>query len=377
MLIRNLLPIPAPGKSLRTLYQERVFAGELQPDPSQETALDLLQAFLEKVPAYAKPNPLAGFFKARPVNGIQGFYLYGDVGRGKSMLMELLIAAAPDLKLRRVHFHEYMLEIQQRLFQMQLQDKSGQVMSKLARQVAAEARLLCFDEFHVNNIADAMILGRLFEALFDAGVYILLTSNWLPDDLYKGGLQRERFLPFIDLIKQKMQVHRLTGKVDHRLEYARSLHNYLTPLGDITTSALQAIFYELTDGVMPEALMLPVQGRALMVRKCAKGVAFFDFEELCSQPLSAADFLALGASFHTLIIDKIPILQPLQRNEAIRFMILIDALYESKTQIFMGAAASPEQLYPAGDQAFSFQRTASRLMEMQAAEYRTQGSTGC
>lgn len=375
MLIRKNQPAKAQLTSLHELFRLRVAEGILQADPAQQEAIGQLQQFVSILrQSRRNRRPLLRIF-AKSRTASHGIYLYGDVGRGKSMLMDLLIAALPDVPLRRVHFHAFMLEIHQRLFQMQLLDERerNSVLPRLAQQIAAETELLCFDEFHVSNIADAMILGRLFEALFKAGVSIFVTSNWPPDDLYKGGLQRERFLPFIELLKQKMHVHYLAGRVDHRLEYQRSLQNYLTPLGNATSKKLQEIFSTLTDNATPEALMLPVQGRTFMVRNCAKGVASFQFSELCDQPLSAADYLALASSFHTLIIDGVPIMESQQRNEALRFMTLIDALYESKVQIFMGAAATPDLLCAAGDHAFAFQRTASRLMEMQSASYREQG----
>lgn len=353
--------------ALREVYAARVKSGQLHADAAQDEALEILQSFANSLNVPAKRF---GFWSKTETRS-RGLYLYGPVGRGKSMLMEMLIAALPGVKLRRVHFHAFMLEIHDRLYQLQMETKAtGQAMDKLAQQIAADIQLLCFDEFQVTNIADAMILGRLFEALFAAGISIFATSNWPPDRLYYGGLQRERFLPFIDLIKQQMLVHELAGNVDHRQEYTRSLQNYLTPLGEVTTELLNVIFHDLTGGVTPDALMLPVQGRTLMVRRCAKGAAFFTFEELCAQPLSAADYLALAQNFHTLVLDGVPVLRPEQRNEALRFVALIDALYESKTQLFIGAAAAPDQLYALGDQVFTFQRTASRLAEMQSVNYK-------
>ena len=242
--------------------------------------------------------------------------------------------------------------------------------------LAQEAWLLCFDEFHVSNIADAMILGRLFSALFDAGIVIFVTTNWPPDDLYKGGLQRDRFLPFITVIKQHMQVHHLAGMVDYRYECLRGLQNYFMPLNKITSAKLRAIFAELTGDARPEAMQLPVQGRVLEVPHSAKGVALFNFMELCSQPLGAGDFLAIAYCFHAVLLDGVPQLTAEQRNETVRFTTLIDALYEAKVQLFIAAAVPPEQLCIAGEQAFAFQRTASRLAEMQSENYRKQRHLG-
>jgi cell division protein ZapE len=372
MVIPILPPRPPAPPALRAAYQSRVGNGTIHADAAQEAALDTLQQFADGLLTSGRKFP---FWSKGPSSERQGLYLYGPVGRGKTMLMDMLMAAVPGVPQRRVHFHAFMLEIHERLYQLQVEVRqSGHAMDKLAQQIASDIRLLCFDEFQVDNIADAMILGRLFEALFAAGIQIVATSNWPPDLLYKDGLQRERFLPFIDLIKRRMVVHELAGTVDHRLEYTRSLQNYLTPLGDITTQLLDVMFHDLTGGASPGALMLPVQGRTLMVRRCAKGVAFFTFEELCAQPLSAADYLALAQNFHTLVLDGVPLLRSEQRNEALRFIALIDVLYEAKIQLFIGAAASADQLYAMGDHAFSFQRTASRLMEMQSVDYRKCGA---
>jgi len=287
--------------------------------------------------------------------------------------MDMFFASVNVQKKRRVHFHQFMLEIHQRLHAAQTLDD---VLPHVARDIAAEAWLLCFDEFHVSNIADAMILGRLFEALFNAGVIIVATSNWPPDELYKNGLQRERFFPFIDLIKQKMIVYELGGDVDHRYERMRGLQTYFTPLGDEATRKLQGIFLQLTDEAEPETILLPVQGRTLKIVHAAKGVGFFNFEELCTEALGPADYLAIAKCLHTVLVDEVPKFTAERRNETLRFMTLIDALYEAKVKFFMAASAAPDKLAPTGEHKFAFQRTVSRLMEMQGEEYRQQRHAG-
>ncbi|MFY9288669.1 MAG: cell division protein ZapE [Alphaproteobacteria bacterium] len=364
---------PTFAKSLLgAAYQSRLDAGEIHADPAQSEALILLENFAQQLNGY---KPTGGFlsqlFKPKAALVSHGLYLYGDVGRGKSMLMDLFYSSVNVTKKRRVHFHQFMLEIHQRLHLLQ-ENFEDEVLPQMAKDIAADTWLLCFDEFHVNNIVDAMILGRLFEALFQNGVVIMATSNWPPDDLYKNGLQRDRFLPFIDLIKQKMTIYKLAGATDHRYEQMRGTPTYFYPLGEEATRNLQGVFLRLTDEVEPEKIELPVQGRILKIVHAAKGVSFFNFEELCVQPLGAADYLAIAETFHTVIIDDVPQFKAEQRNETLRFVNLIDALYEAKTKLFMASAVRPEKLAPQGEHAFAFQRTLSRLAEMQSEEYRQQ-----
>ena len=343
--------------------------GDLQPDAAQEQALAVLQTLATELQGY-RPR-LPGLLSRFLAEGAppRGLYMYGSVGRGKSMLMDLFYEAVPVEKKRRVHFHQFMLEIQERLHKLQAA-QAPDVLPRVAREIAAEAWLLCFDEFHVGNIADAMILGRLFEALFAAGVVVVSTSNWAPDQLYKNGLQRERFLPFIALIEEKMRIYHLDGAVDHRFEQTQKLPGCFFPLNADNTRRLQQIFFQLTGNADPESLALPVQGRTLRVTHAAKGVGFFNFEELCVEALGAADYLALAASLHTVLIDGVPKMSAEKRNETMRFINLIDALYEAHVQLYFSAEAAPEQLTPGGELEFQFQRTLSRLMEMQGEEYR-------
>ncbi|MDE1900223.1 MAG: AFG1 family ATPase [Alphaproteobacteria bacterium] len=362
---------------LAALYQEKIDAGDLRLDPAQQEALSVFQAFAARLQDY-RPAPARGLMSklfGKAPDAPRGLYLYGDVGRGKSMLMDLFFAAAPVAKKRRVHFHQFMLEIHDRLHRLQT-DETPDLMPRLGREIAVETWLLCFDEFHVGNIADAMILGRLFEALFAAGVVIVATSNWPPDMLYKNGLQRERFLPFIDLIKTRMDVCRLDGAVDHRFEQTRSLPCYFHPLNETHTHKLQEIFFRLTGNAEPEEIDLAVQGRTLRVTHAAKGVGFFNFDELCVAALGSADYLAIAECLHTVLIDGIPKLSAEKRNEATRFINLIDALYEAKVKLYLAAAATPEKLAPDGELNFPFQRTVSRLMEMQGEEYRQKPHLG-
>lgn len=360
---------------LLSLYQSRVSAGELKADTAQTVALGVLQKLMEQLEGY-KPATQSWWPWGRDKSPPRGLYMYGDVGRGKSMLMDLFFDNVQVARKRRVHFHRFMLEIHDRLHRYQNSGSVDNVLPHLAEELAKETWLLCFDEFHVSNIADAMILGRLFGALFDAGVVVFVTSNWPVDELYKGGLQRDRFLPFIELIKQRMDIYCLNGEVDHRFEHLRGLGNYLTPLGAANSGQLRKVFAELTGGAGPARMELPVQGRSVDVPRAAKGVALFTFEELCSRPLGAADFLAIATCFHTVLIDGVPQLSAEQRNETVRFTTLIDALYEAKVQLFVAAAVLPEQICIEGTQAFTFQRTVSRLAEMQTEEYRHQRHLG-
>ena len=352
-----------PMSTLRNAYESRLHAGALRLDPAQAQAVNLLADLADRLNAPRK-SFLSRIFKTPAPRGL---YLYGDVGRGKSMLMDLLFDSVTGLRKRRTHFHPFMLEVHDRLHKYR---KEGDSIPRLARELAQESRLLCFDEFHVSNIADAMILGRLFTALFEAGVTVVATSNWPPDDLYKGGLQRDRFLPFIDILKQRLNVHHLAGALDYRHTFRQERAHYFTFAEPEAAQKLQNIFDELTDGASPASLTLPVQGRAVPIPRTAKGVAFFDFKDLCERPLGAADYLAIAECFPVVLIANVPRFTPAMRNEAARFTTLIDALYEAKSQLFMTAESPPADLCPAGDSAFAFHRTASRLAEMQGEEYR-------
>jgi len=375
-----------------SLYRVRRGTGTLRPDPDQELAAEKFQSLYQALKGY-QPHPAGekpasggwlerfglGRLRAAPSSEVastapQGLYLYGGVGRGKSMLMDLFFDTAPVTHKRRVHFHEFMLEVHQRIHEHR---QSGKVkaggaddsLPELARALAGEAWLLCFDEFHVTNVVDAMILGRLFTHLFELGVVVVATSNWPPDMLYKDGLQRDLFLPFIALLKEKLDVLSLDGPTDYRLDRLKGMPIYHHPLGAESDRAMKDAFAALTGGVKGEATHLLVQGRRVDIECAVKGVAWVDFWDLCGKPFGAADYLAIATHFHTVLIDDVPVMKDELRNEAKRFMTLIDALYEHKVNIVVAADGPPERLYPEGTHAFEFERTVSRLMEMQSEDY--------
>ena len=343
----------------------------LEPDPAQLFAAEKLQSLHN---ALGRPgNGGRGGWRERlglarrAEPAMQGLYIFGSVGTGKSMLMDMFFAGAPVAKKRRVHFNAFMLEVHQSLHRWR-REASGDPIPPLARSIAEEIRLLCFDEFQVEDIADAMLLGRLFEALFDDGIVVVATSNYAPDDLYKDGLQRENFLPFI-AIKERLDILELDGGRDYRRRRIQDLDVYHTPLGMQATAALDAAFARLTDSAVPAPTVLALQGRRLELARTAKGVAYASFDELCRAPLGPADFLAIARHFHTLILDGVPRLSADLRNEARRFILLIDELYEHRCHLVIAADDVPDRLYPGGDGAFDFRRAASRLIEMQSSEY--------
>ena len=354
-------------------YRALVAAGELKPDTDQEraaAALDRLAAALAKA---SDKNILARLLggNARPPGGV---YLWGGVGRGKSMLMDLAFETIDYAPRRRVHFHEFMIEVHERL-RAERAKEEGDPIPPVAAAIAAEARLLCFDEMVINNPADAMILSRLFAQLLEEGVTIVTTSNRPPRDLYPGGLNRELFLPFIDLVEARLEVLPLNGPTDYRLERLGGMPTWYVPNGPAATKALSEAFFRLTDYPVEDRAKVPAEdlalpgGRILHVPKSLKGVAVFSFKRLCSDARGAADYLAIARRFHTIILVGIPRMGPENRNEAARFVTLIDALYEHKVKLLAAADAGPDELYVAGDGAFEFARTASRLIEMQSEDY--------
>ncbi len=362
--------------SVRAAYDALVAAGELKPDAAQARVAADLDTLAREL---AAPKPKPSLF-GRLLGGTEippapcGLYLWGGVGRGKSMLMDLFFAHAEVSPKRRVHFHEFMLEIHSAIHAAR--EASGDdPIPRVAAWVGGRARLLCFDEMQVKDIADAAILSRLFTALFAAGVTVVTTSNRHPDDLYKDGLNRQLFLPFIELIKDKCRVETLDGPVDYRLARLAGSATWHVPNGPEATAAMAQAFFRLTDYPVEDRAMVPTEtipvpgGRTLFVPKSLKGVAVFSFSRLCKQPLGAADYLAIARRYHTVFIVGIPVMGPENRNEAVRFVTLIDALYEHRVKLLASADAAPAALYPAGDGVFEFERTVSRLMEMQSDAY--------
>jgi cell division protein ZapE len=362
----------------------RRIAGQVRADSVQEKIVLRLQAVHEQLAAMAveppKPGLLArlGLVSAPKQSvGPHGLYIWGPVGRGKSMLMDLFFDDAPVARKRRVHFHEFMLEVHDRLHRRREElaakgaPPEADTIVPIAKEIAHETRLLCFDEFQVTNIADAMILGRLFETLFAEGVTVVATSNRAPDDLYKNGLQRDRFLPFIDLLKQRLEILELGGGHDYRMDRLRELDVYLTPLGAWANAKLDEAFRALAGGADGEPRVLRTQGRDVDVPRAAPGVAMAHYLDWCAKPMGAADFLCIGDHFHTVIVAEIPKMGPDSQDKAARFVTMIDTFYEKKVKFICSAAAPPDKLYVEGDGAFEFQRTVSRLMEMQSPEYLT------
>ncbi|WP_374300902.1 cell division protein ZapE [Ferrovibrio sp.] len=362
-------------------YRAKLAAKEIAEDPAQELAVEKLELLSHRLQHY-RPGEDSWLqklsFGRKREPAPQGLYIYGEVGRGKSMLMDLFFAAAPVEKKRRVHFHAFMQEVHAEIFRYrQLPDDDAEKkkggddpIRPLAKKIAEASWLLCFDELQVTDVADAMILGRLFEKLFERGVVVIATSNRAPDDLYQGGLNRQLFLPFIALFKDKLDVLHLAAQRDYRLQRLSRERVWFSPLSAKSTLALDRAWDLLTDAAEGKPVDLELLGRKLRVPEQARGVARFTFGDLCEAALGPADFLAIARAFHTVMIDGIPTLSPARRNEAKRFVTLVDTLYEAKVKLMATAEAPPETLYPEGDGAFEFQRCVSRLNEMQSEDYR-------
>jgi cell division protein ZapE len=367
-------PIGEPGRSgPAELYREHSAAGLIRADPAQLRAVARLQILHQALSGYRRPRVRRGLLAhlglgAQEPAAPKGLYLWGPVGRGKSMLMDLFFAEAPVAAKRRVHFHAFMLEVHDRI-ERERRAKTTEPVAKAAADIAAASNLLCFDEFQVNDIADAMILERLFRALFAAGTVVVATSNIPPGRLYEGGLQRDRFLPFIGLLEQQLDRLELDSGRDYRLSRMIGKRVYHWPLDQAAHHALEAAFAELTGDAPGASRNLIVKQRVLLVPRAADKIAWFGFDELCDRPLGAADYLAIAEHFAAVILEAIPRLDPDRRNEAQRFHILIDALYEARTLLIASAAVPPDEIYPEGDGAAEFRRTASRLHEMQSEDY--------
>ncbi|MCB1365275.1 MAG: AFG1 family ATPase [Rhodobacteraceae bacterium] len=345
------------------LYAARIADGTLHREPAQLAVLPEFERIRAGLAAPAK----RGLFR-KPPDPPRGLYIWGPVGRGKSMLMDLFVESmGADAGVRRVHFHAFMQEIHAALHEAR---KGGaqDALAPVAAGVASGTRLLAFDEMQITDITDAMIVGRLFEALFAAGVVVVATSNRVPDDLYKDGLNRQLFLPFIRLIKERMVVHELAGPTDHRQTRLAGERVYFTPNGPEARAAIDALWNDLTGGVC-EPLRLRVNGRDLVLERFHNSVARANFYELCGQYLGPADYLAIAGAVKVLILEDIPRLSRRNFNEAKRFVTLIDTLYEGRVQLICSAAAEPEMLYLEGEGSFEFERTASRLREMQSRDW--------
>jgi cell division protein ZapE len=360
---------------VRVAYDALIAANELKPDDAQVRAVAALDRLAS---TFANDGTFfSRLFRAK-MDGPAGAYLWGGVGRGKSMLMDLAFDHIDVTPKRRVHFNEFMLETHERL-RVAREREEGDPIEPVAEEIAGEARLLCFDEMQVTNPADAMILSRLFGKLLEQGVKVVTTSNRPPRDLYKGGLNRELFVPFIELIESRMLVVEVNGPTDYRLDRLTGVEVWHVPNGPESTAALSQAFFQLTDYPVEDRAKVPSEeldvggGRKLQVPKSLKGVAVFSFKRLCGEARGAADYLAVARRYHTVIIVGIPVMAPEKRNEAARFVTLIDALYEHKVKLLAAADAEPEGLYRSGDGSFEFQRTASRIEEMRSAEYLAEG----
>ncbi|MBA4047962.1 MAG: cell division protein ZapE [Sphingomonas sp.] len=359
-------------------YRALVEAGELRPDPEQAAAAMKLAALATALEATPRRGSVLWRALGRLPDPPRGAYLWGGVGRGKSMLMDLFFTCLDIRRKRRVHFHEFMIDVHQRLAE-ERRKEAGDPIAPVAAAMVGESRLIAFDEMVVNNSADAMILSRLFTAMWARGLTVVTTSNRPPHDLYKDGLNREHFLPFIALIGDKTEVLPLNGPVDYRLDRLGSETLWHVPNGPAATRTLSDMFFRMTDYPVEDRAMVPAEdivlggGRILHVPKSLKGVAVFSFKKLCGEARGAADYLAVARRYHTVFLVGIPRLGPENRNEAARFVTLIDALYEYGVKLIAAADASFDALYPAGDGAFEFARSVSRLTEMQSDDYRARG----
>ena len=373
------LAAEAAAGPVRARYEALVASGAIERDPAQIRLVARLDELVAAVAARQRPgksSPLGWLFAKPEAPLPNGLYLWGSVGRGKTMLMDLFFDSLAGGSRRRVHFHAYMAEVHERIHDWRQKLKAGEVagddpIRPVAADLAAEARILCFDEFAVVDIADAMILGRLFTALFEHGVIVVATSNVPPDDLYKDGLNRTLFLPFIELLKERTDVLHLDARTDFRLEKLGDSPVYFAPADAAAAVAIDGIFARLTRGAAPKATKILVQGRAVAVPEQAMGVARFPYAALCKQPLGAADYIAIARAYHTVLIEGLPALQPSQRDEARRLITLIDIFYERRVKLVVSAAAEPQDLFHAetGTEAFEFARTVSRLAEMRSRDY--------
>jgi cell division protein ZapE len=344
-------------------FTEKIARGELRDDAAQASLIARLSSLAETLEAREQRGAIGKFLGK---NGTpKGIYIYGDVGRGKTMLMDLFFAGLQVKAKQRIHFHALMQDIHKRRQAL----REGDVVTQIAKDLSKQAQVLCLDEMQISDIADAMIVGRLFQALMANGTVIVTTSNQPPNQLYRDGLNRDLFLPAIKLMETNFELISLAGPTDYRLGRVKAWESFVTPLGAKADAHVQKIWERLTDVPKGEPSEIPVLGRSLHVPESAHGCARFSFAELCKAPLGPPDYLALAANFQTVFVENIPALKTSQRNEAKRFVLLIDTLYDARRHLVASSAQPPEQIYPQGDRRFEFARTVSRLQEMQSAAW--------
>jgi cell division protein ZapE len=368
-----------PSASFRAHYQALVSSGAIEPDAAQEQAAEAFADLEQRLAGYKpvrKQRLLGRLFADKKEPPPRGLYVHGEVGRGKTMLMDMFFQHSSVAHKRRAHFHEFMAEVHERIYGYRQniargEIADGDVIALTAAAIFDEAWLLCFDEFHVTDIADAMILGRLFSKLFELGTVVVATSNVAPEDLYKGGLNRALFLPFIAQISEHMDVLRLDARTDFRLEKLVGVKMWLVPADAAAEAALDKAWARMTGNARCKPRDISIKGRVLHVPCSADGVARFSFSDLCEKPLAASDYLRLAHDYHTILIDRIPVMDYPERNAAKRFIALIDTLYDNAVKLMASAAADPPSLYRAteGDEANEFKRTSSRLIEMSSQSY--------
>jgi cell division protein ZapE len=368
-----------PAETFSNQYDSLISSGAIEPDSAQAEVADAFAALERRLANYKPPrkNGLLGRLFAEKNGGPpRGLYVHGEVGRGKTMLMDLFFQASPVVHKRRAHFHEFMADVHERIYAYRQEISRGQlvngdVIALTASAIFEEAWLLCFDEFHVTDIADAMILGRLFAKLFELGTVVVATSNVAPEDLYKGGLNRALFLPFIAQISAHMDVMRLDARTDFRLEKLVGVKMWLVPADAEADCALDRAWAKLTGKAPCRPRDIPIKGRTLHVPCSSHGVARFCFADLCEKPLAASDYLRLARDYHTILVDRIPVMDYSERNAAKRFIMLIDTLYDNAVKLMASAEADPLSLYVAteGNEANEFKRTSSRLIEMSSESY--------